>query len=148
MTVRFAALALGASLFALPVTAQDTPDALADAFCAAVVAEDKDALAALYTEDADSYGPDGSVVAGNEAIGESWVPFFAAFDDLTCTLEKAGLVKEGKHATAWGLWTIAATSAADGAPVVMKGRFMDIAIKTKDGWRYRADHASMMAAAE
>lgn len=147
MTVRFAALAIGASLFALPAAAQDTPDALADAFCAAVVAEDKDALAALYTEDADSYGPDGSVVVGNAAIGESWVPFFDAFDDMTCTLNKAGLIKEGKHATAWGLWTITATT-ADGQPVEMNGRFMDIAIKTKDGWRYRADHASMAAPAE
>ncbi len=148
MHVRLSALALCASLFALPAAAQDSPDALAEAFCAAVGAEDKAALAALYTEDADSYGPDGSVVAGRTAIGESWSPFFEAFDDLSCTLDKAGLVMEGKHATAWGLWTIAGAAADSGEPVVMKGRFMDIAVKTKDGWRYRADHASMMAAAE
>jgi hypothetical protein len=30
----------------------------------------------------------------------------------------------------------------------MKDRYMDLAVKTKDGWRYRADHASMLAAAE
>jgi hypothetical protein len=29
----------------------------------------------------------------------------------------------------------------------MTGRFMDISVKTKDGWRYKADHASMTAPA-
>lgn len=140
----FAGVAAG--FIALPAAAQDTPDALAAAFCAAVAAEDKAALGALYTEDADSYGPDGSVIAGRAAIAESWGSFFDAFDELSCALNEAGHIKSRKNATVWGLWTITGTPAEGGDMVEMNGRYMDVVVKTKDGWRYRADHVSMSAA--
>ena len=131
-----------------PAAAQDTPDALGEAFCAAVVAEDIETLGSLYTEDADSYGPDGGVVSGRDAIMKSWAPFMAAYDDMTCALNEAGLVKSGKTATTWGLWTITGAPADGGDRMEMHGRYMDFAMKTKDGWRYRADHASMLGVAD
>lgn len=141
-TFAFAAPALA------PALAQDSPDALAEAFCAAVIAEDAAALGALYTEDAVSYGPGGGPAAmGPEAIAASWGPFFDGFDNPTCTLERAGEVKEKKSHTAWGLWSMTATPAGGGEPVVFAGRFMDVSVKTKEGWRYRADHASSSAPA-
>ncbi len=79
---------------------------------------------------------------------DSWAPFMAAFDDMTCALDKAGLVTSGKNATAWGLWTITGAPAEGGDTVEMKGRYMDFAVKTKEGWRYRADHASMLGVAD
>ncbi len=126
--------------------APETPDALGNAFCAAVVAEDVSALSDLYTEDADSYGPGGDAVKGHAAIEASWAPFFDSFDDMTCVLNKAGEQKNKKNHTAWGLWTITGTPAGGGDTVVMKGRYMDVSVKMDDGWRYRADHASMSAA--
>ena len=54
-------LAFAASLFAAPALAQESAKALQDAFAAAIVAEDAEALGALYTDDALSYGPDGGV---------------------------------------------------------------------------------------
>lgn len=148
-TLLFAAAGFAALLS--PAFAQDSAEALADAFCATVVAEDSAALAALYTEDADSYGPDGTVQKGREAIAASWQAFFDGYDGFTCTLDRKGAEDNGKTATAWGLWTLIATpaptSAGAGEKVTMNGRFMDISVKTKDGWRYKADHASMLAPA-
>ncbi|MEX0644009.1 MAG: nuclear transport factor 2 family protein [Parvularculaceae bacterium] len=132
---------------ASPAFAQNSADALGDAFCASVVAEDSAALAALYTEDADSYGPDGTVQKGRAEIAASWQAFFDGYDGFACTLDKKGGEDNGKNYTAWGLWTLTATPAAGGDLVTMNGRYMDISVKTKDGWRYKADHASMLAPA-
>lgn len=139
-----AAAAAAAALFA-PAFAQESPDALGEAFCAAVAAEDGAALAAFYTDDAVSYGPDGSTAVGKAAIAESWAPFFDNFDGFSCTLDKQGGHQAKKHATAWGFWTMTATPKGGGELITWKGRFMDHSIKTKEGWRYVADHASMAA---
>lgn len=122
-----------------------TPDALAAAFCDAVIAEDTTALVALYTDDADSYGPGGTVEKGHEEIAASWQMFFDGFNDFTCTLDKAGLIENDDNATAWGLWEMKATPTDGSDRITMNGRFMDVAVKTDSGWKYRADHGSMMA---
>ena len=135
-----------AALLATPATAQDSAKALADAFAAAVMAEDADALAALYTEDADSFGPGGGVAHGRAEIAASWAPTFDAFDDIIFTIDAKGDKALGKDAhAAWGLWTITMTPASGGEPLTMSGRFSDNSIKTKEGWRYFIDHASAIA---
>jgi len=140
--------ASAAAFLATPAMAGDGAKKLQDAFVAAVVAEDAAALAALYTDDAVSYGPDGGVAEGRDAIAASWAPFFADYDEFTLELDQKGeSAMKNKHA-AWGLWTMSA-AATDGAErVVWKGRFMDVSVKTKDGWLYQADHASMSAPEE
>ncbi len=133
-----------AGFIAAPALAQETPAALQAAFSAGIVAEDADAVAALYTADADSYPPGGAVAKGTEAIAASWAGFFDAFDGFSISLDQQGERKMGKndHA-AWGLWTMSATPADGGDRVVWTGRFLDVSIKTKEGWRYIVDHASM-----
>lgn len=143
----FTSILFAAGIATPLAAAPETPDALGEAFCAAVIAEDASALGQLYTEDADSYGPAGDVVKGRTAIEESWTPFFESFDNLTCALNKAGESKNKKNHTAWGLWTMTGTPPGGGDAIVMNGRYMDISVKMDDGWRYRADHASMRAAA-
>ena len=123
--------------------APDSPAALSEAFCAAVVAEDMATMAALYTDDADSYGPGGDIVSGAAAIAASWAPFFDGFDNLTCALDEAGNLVDGETAATWGLWTMTGVPPGGGEPIVMKGRYTDIMVKFEDGWRYRVDHASM-----
>ena len=132
-----------AGFISMPVLAQESPTALQEAFSASIIAEDADALAALYTADADSYPPGGGVAKGTDAIAASWAGFFDGFDGFTITLDQQGEHKMSKKShAAWGLWSMSATPAGGGEDVVWTGRFLDVSIKTKDGWRYIVDHAS------
>lgn len=141
-------LAIVLLLAAAPAAAQETPDALANAFVAAVVAENADGLAALYTDDADSYDPSGYVQKGRNEIAASWQLFFDAYDNFSASLNKKGeYAPDDKSHAAWGLWTMSATPSGGGDEVVWNGRYLDLSVKTSEGWRYRVDHASMMAAA-
>lgn len=142
------ALAAVIGLAATPAFAQESPQALADAFAAAIVAEDADGLAALYTEDADSYDPSGRVQKGRAEIAATWNEFFNAFDGFTASLNRTGEhgLDKKSHA-AWGLWTMSATPVSGGEPVTWNGRYLDVSVKTKDGWKYIVDHASMLAPA-
>ncbi|MFZ5615756.1 MAG: YybH family protein [Pseudomonadota bacterium] len=136
------------TLAAVPAFAQKSPEALADAFVAAVVAEDADALANLYTEDADSYDPSGSVQKGRAEIAATWRQFFDGYDGFTASLDRKGHhAPDKKSHAAWGLWTMAATPVSGGEPVAWHGRYLDVSVKTKDGWKYIVDHASMLAPA-
>ncbi len=139
------ALALSAA-GATPAIAQSSAEALAEAFVAAVVAEDADALAALYTDDADSYDPSGGVQKGRAEIAAAWKQFFDAYDGFTASLDRKGEhAPDKKSHAAWGLWTMAATPVGGGEPVSWNGRYLDVSVKTGDGWRYIVDHASMLA---
>ncbi len=133
-----------AAFVASPAIAQDSPQALLDDFAASIVAEDADAVAALYTDDAFSYDPGGSVSQGPDAIAANWGVFFDGFDGFSITFDQQGEMHEGDVAAAWGLWTMSATPVGGGELVVWKGRFTDVSKKTRDGWRYLADHASML----
>lgn len=139
-------LAAALCFAAAPAFAQETPEALADAFVAAIVAEDSGALANLYTEDADSYDPSGGVQKGRAEIAANWNAFFGAYDGFTASLDRKGQhAMDKKSAAAWGLWTMSATPVGGGDKEIWNGRFLDVAVKTKDGWRYIVDHASMLA---
>lgn len=139
-------LAAALALSAAPAYAQDSANALADAFVAAVVAEDAAALAALYTDDADSYDPSGYVQKGRDEIAASWQMFFDAYDGFAASLNRKGEFSPDKKShVAWGLWTMSATPSGGGEEVVWNGRFLDLSVRTDEGWRYRVDHASMMA---
>lgn len=131
-----------------PAFAQESPKALQDAFAAAVVAEDAEALAALYTEDADSYDPSGAVQKGRAEIAATWQAFFDAYDGFSASLMQRGehQMSASSHA-AWGVWTMAATAPGATEETVWNGRFLDVSVKTPEGWRYIVDHASMLAPA-
>lgn len=137
--------ACAAALVSGPALAQESPKALQDAFAAAVVAEDAEALAALYTDGADSYDPSGGVQKGRAEISANWRNFFSGFDGFTASLDQQGEHAMKRSHAAWGLWSMSATPIGGGEPVVWNGRFLDVSIKTADGWRYVVDHASMLA---
>lgn len=141
-------LASALAFAAAPAFAQESPEALADAFVAAIVAEDAGALAALYTEDADSYDPSGHVQKGRAEIAATWNQFFDSFDGFSARLDRKGEhAPDKKSHAAWGMWTMTATPVGGGDMVTWNGRFLDVSVKTKEGWRYIVDHASMQAPA-
>jgi len=135
-------------LFSMPALANDSPEALQDAFVKAMEANDPDGLAACYTDDAVSFAVDVMVGVGPEFVRDSWKAFF-----MTYTIKKVGLSGTnmeifGDTAAAWGLFTMLVEPAEGGEAFEMQGRFMDVAKRVDGSWFYIADHASVPAAAE
>lgn len=106
-------------------------------------AENAGAMAACYREGAVNFTPDRMIGYGPASARESWGAFFEAYDVISAELSDQELVESGDLAAAWGLFTITARPAAGGEPVVMKGRYLDVAREVDGEWLYIADHASM-----
>ncbi len=129
--------------FSSLAVANDSPQALQEAFMAALKANDVQGLAECYTSDAVNF-PVGSLVGtGPESVIESWGGFFAAYKVVDAALSDDHLEVHGDTAVAWGLFTIMAEPAEGGDAVEMKGRYMDVARNMDGTWLYVADHASM-----
>jgi uncharacterized protein (TIGR02246 family) len=123
--------------------ANESPQALQEAFMTALKANDVQGLAACYTSDAVNF-PVGSLVGtGPESVIESWGGFFAAYKVVDAALSEEHLEIHGDTAVAWGLFTIMAEPVEGGEAVEMKGRYMDVARNIDGSWLYVADHASM-----
>ena len=123
--------------------ANETPQALQDAFMAAVISNNADAVAACYTDDAVNFTLDTMMGIGPESARRSWGSFFESFDVDKAELRETHLEVHGDTAIAWGLFLIVATPREGGEPVEFRGRYMDIARKIDGRWLYVADHASM-----
>jgi uncharacterized protein (TIGR02246 family) len=121
----------------------DTPQALQDAFMAALRAGDADAVAACYTADAVTFTPDRMIGFGPDAARESWGAFFQQHRVLSAELSEQHMTESGDLAAAWGLYTITAQPVGGGDPLVMQGRYMDVARNFDGRWLYIADHASV-----
>ncbi|MBA4802638.1 MAG: SgcJ/EcaC family oxidoreductase [Euryhalocaulis sp.] len=143
MTHRFFAAASVAALIAGPAVASDWD--LNERFEAGMEAEDAAALAALFEEDAISYGPDGQTARGRAEIQASWQGFFDAFDNITLELAPDGSHGDDQTHAEWGIYTLTMTPAAGGEEITSMGRYTDYSVKSEDGWRYKFDHASPMA---
>lgn len=123
--------------------ANESPQALQDAFMAALKANDAQGLADCYAADAVNF-PVGELIGhGPESVRESWAGFFAAFRVAEAHLSEAHLEIHGNTAVAWGLFTITAEPAGGGEAVQLVGRYMDVARNIDGAWLYVADHASM-----
>lgn len=121
----------------------DTPQALQDAFMAALRAGDADAVAACYTADAVTFTPDRMIGFGPDAARESWGAFFQQHRVLSAELSEQHMTESGDLAAAWGLYTITAQPVGGGDPLVMQGRYLDVARNFDGSWLYIADHASV-----
>ena len=123
--------------------ANNSSEALQEAFLAALRANDPAALAACYTEKAVNFPVDSLVGIGPDSVHESWNGFFSAFKVVDASLSQTHMETHGDTAIAWGLFTIVARPAAGGEAVEMNGRYMDVARNFDGHWLYVADHASM-----
>jgi len=123
--------------------ANESPQALQDAFMAALKANDVQGLADCYTGNAVNFPVGALVGSGPESVIESWSGFFAAYTVVGASLSDTHMEIHGDTAVAWGLFTIMAEPAEGGDAVEMKGRYMDVARNMDGIWLYVADHASM-----
>lgn len=121
----------------------ESPQALQDAFMAAMRANDVDGMAACYTADATTFTPDTMMAVGPDGVRASWGGLFKNFRITRAELSDSHLEVSGDLAVAWGLYTMTAEPLAGGEAMEMKGRYMDAARKTGGKWLYIADHASM-----
>lgn len=126
-----------------PLHAQESPQALRDAFVAAVKAGDAEELAQLYAPDAVTYPIGAMTASGQEGIRQDWEIFLSAstVQDLVITQQGGEIL--GDTAVAWGLWTMTILPEQGGDPFTMEARFMDVSKKVDGKWRYVADHASV-----
>jgi len=123
--------------------ANESPQALQDAFMGALKANDAQGLADCYASDAVNF-PVGELIGiGPQSVVESWNGFFTGFKVTDASLSDDHLEVHGDTAIAWGLFTIIAEPAEGGEPVEMNGRYMDVARNVDGSWLYVADHASM-----
>jgi uncharacterized protein (TIGR02246 family) len=129
--------------FASSSLANESPQALQDAFMTALKANDAQGLAECYSSDAVNFPVDTLVGIGPESAKASWSGFFATYKVVDASLSSTHLEIHGDTAIAWGLFTIMAEPAEGGDPIEMKGRYMDIARNIDGTWLYVADHASM-----
>jgi uncharacterized protein (TIGR02246 family) len=132
--------------FPSPSFANESAQALQDAFVEALNDNDAQGLADCYTRDAVNFPVGAMIGIGPESVLESWNGFFAAYKVVGASLSDDHLEIHGDTAIAWGLFTIMAEPAEGGEIVEMKGRYMDVAKKVDGTWLYVADHASVPAA--
>jgi len=123
--------------------ANDSPQALQDAFMTALLANDADGIAACYTADATNFPLDSMSGVGPESVRASWGGFFAAFRVTDVRLSDDQLIVLGDAAVAWGLFNITAEPAEGGEAVEFKGRYTDVAKNIDGTWLYVMDHASV-----
>ena len=88
--------------------ANESPQALQDAFMAALKANDAQALADCYSSNAVNFPVDSLVGSGPESAMQSWSSFFAAYKVVDASLSDTHLEVHGDTAIAWGLFTIMA----------------------------------------
>ena len=136
-------LLVGTVCFSIVAYANESPEALQEAFMAALKANDPQGIAECYATDAVNFPVDSLIGYGPESAAASWSGFFAAFKVVDARLSETHLERHGDTAVAWGLFTILAEPAEGGDAVEMKGRYMDVARNMDGSWLYVADHASM-----
>ena len=95
--------------------------------------QNADAMAALYTQDAQLMPPNGDFITGNAAVGAFWASMFTAgFDGLTIeTLEVYG---SGNNAAEVGLWALSMNGEQ-----VDNGKFIVIWKKIQGKWYVHRD---------
>ena len=137
------ALALTLLVASAPLRADEHPAKMVDnAWKAAVLAGDLEAVVALYAPDAVVYPPDAFKIQGTEEIRAYWTGFLEAMTiqdvEFEGTFETHGDVSVG-----WGTWKLTAMPKAGGEPIMMAGRASTVVQKIDGRWLYVLDHASV-----
>ncbi len=120
-----------------------SPEALQDAFVAALAANDAAAVAACYAQDALSYAMDEMAGVGPDFVRDSWSNFFSVYTIMEIGLYDTHMAISGDIAASWGLFRMLVEIAGDGEEIELHGRFTDVAKNVNGTWLYIADHASV-----
>jgi uncharacterized protein (TIGR02246 family) len=137
-----------ALLFCHSLSAQDSHQALQDAFMDALRANDAAALGALYAPDAVSFDLAAQRLDGPAAIANAWGGFFSQFRVLEADLINPHLEIHGDTGVAWGEFAMRFEPVEGGEAMEMKGRYSDVTRNIDGRWLYVMDHVSVPAPGE
>ena len=108
----------------------------------AMLAGDVEAVAANYADDAVMWLPNMPEARGGKAIRDAYAALFKDYTVTDVALANSVYETWQNVSTGWGNFTMTLQPRAGGAPVVMKGRYTEVAKQIKGKWLYVADQAS------
>ena len=112
------------------------------AWLKAVKANDVEALVACYAPDAVLWLPGAPEARGAKTIRDAYSGLLAANKVTDASIVNAAYQTSGDLSAGWGNFTLSLQPKNGGAPIIMKGRFIDVAKKIGGKWLYVADQAS------
>ena len=138
---RAALLCTGLLFGGAAVAAEPAPSA-GECFTAGFEANDADAVAACYAEDAIIWFPGGTMAKGRAAIRDGFAHFFSEFVVKDFEMTAIGHEVLGDTGVVWGTYAIRVVNKATQAESLQRGRFTDVQKKIDGRWLYAVDHPS------
>ena len=135
-------LGCAAAATAFAGSKKDFADSVGAAWVKAAKANDLDALAGLYADDAVAWFPDEAEHQGAAAIREAYKNMLDTFTIVDASLTNSHHVGDAVHRANWGHFSLTLKQKSDGKTTTMTGRYTDVQEKRKGHWVYVADHAS------
>ena len=137
------ALAVVIGAISLPSFAtQAGVESLDTAWVSAMQANDIEAVTKIYAPDAVAWFPDEKEARGEVAIRSAYQGLLSANTVLAASESDTSYRTMGKISVGWGKFSLTLQPKAGGNPIVMSGRFSEVAELRKGHWVYIVDHAS------
>jgi len=141
--VRIMAVALLSAGCALPCLAAESGARSVDlSWAKAMKANDLDAVLKTYANDAVAWLPQAAEARGATAIRAAYEGLLSANTVQDAVLSETHYKTTGKVSVGWGKFSLTLLPKSGGAPVVMSGRYTDVAERRGGRWVYVVDHAS------
>jgi uncharacterized protein (TIGR02246 family) len=138
-------IALGLFAFAvmLPAFAAGSGiEGVDEAWRQAMLANDLEAVMKTYAPDAVAWLPGSPEARGEKAIRAEYKGLLEANTVKEVIFSETGTRKAGKSEFGWGRFKMTLAPKAGGPPLVMTGRFTELAEQRNGKWVYVVDHAS------
>jgi ketosteroid isomerase-like protein len=105
-------------------------------------ANDLEAVLKTYAPDAVVWLPEVKEARGEKEIRSAFEGLLSANTIKEVVLSETGYRTMGKVSVGWGRFSLTLAPKSGGSPVVMVGRYTDIAERRGGRWVYVVDHAS------
>ena len=147
-SLRITALAFLIVTFSLPCRAAETgAQSLDSSWIKAMLANDLEAILKTYAPDAVVWLPQIKEARGEKAIRATFEGLLSANTVKEVVLSETGYRTMGKVSVGWGRVSLTLAPKSGDSPVVMIGRYTDIAERRGGRWVHIVDHASAEPAA-
>ncbi|MGQ5524580.1 YybH family protein [Chitinimonas sp. PSY-7] len=140
-----AVMLLMGTAIAAPNTLPLVKDGLSEpvkAWSSAVESGDTAALARMNPASTVVFAPDQMVVRGTQNIIVGYSGMFKKYKTRVA-ISDAHYIESDNLVHSWGLYNLRLEPLAGGEPVLVNGRFSDIATRVNGEWQYIVDHASL-----